>query len=210
MRSHSTALLAACALSALVACSAPPDREARPAARRAARSEPAESREEPQPAPRDDRLTEEALGAAQTALRAADELDAREKQRQTVRDERSIGAAIIGWISDSLDHGGTAGQPAVRKATVDVRDYSPISQEQLERLLVPRYIARLPAVDGWGHPYEVRLNTQNLASERAYMIRSPGRDGMFSTDSYTPGAFDSKDYDEDIVFADNFLVRWPD
>jgi hypothetical protein len=40
-------------------------------------------------------------------------------------------------------------------------------------------------------------------------IRSAGRDGAFSGDTYTAGAFDPLDYDQDIVWADGVFIRWP-
>ena len=37
---------------------------------------------------------------------------------------------------------------------------------------------------------------------------SSGRDKTFTT-TYTTGPFDPTDYDQDIVWADGFFVRWP-
>ncbi|MFP5288928.1 MAG: hypothetical protein ACLGI9_24540, partial [Thermoanaerobaculia bacterium] len=63
--------------------------------------------------------------------------------------------------------------------------------------------------DGWGHPYEYYLNVENPLAPQVMGIRSPGRDGEFSAVSYTVGPFDPYDFDEDIVWADGFFVRWP-
>jgi hypothetical protein len=41
------------------------------------------------------------------------------------------------------------------------------------------------------------------------LIRSQGRDKDFDSDEYTVTSFDSTDYDQDIVWADGFMVRWP-
>ena len=40
-------------------------------------------------------------------------------------------------------------------------------------------------------------------------IRSLGRDGVKETDDYVMGGFNATDYDEDIVWADGFFVRFP-
>ena len=37
-----------------------------------------------------------------------------------------------------------------------------ISREALAELLVPKYLAEVPEKDGWGHPYEYRLQTGDL------------------------------------------------
>ena len=65
------------------------------------------------------------------------------------------------------------------------------------------------ATDGWGHPLEYYLNTENPTAPQVMGIRSPGRDGTFSGGRYTVGAFDPGDFDEDIVWADGTFVRWP-
>ena len=41
-------------------------------------------------------------------------------------------------------------------------------------------------------------------------IQSPGRDQAYeSTTSYTMGPFLASDYDQDIVWADGFFVKYP-
>jgi hypothetical protein len=40
-------------------------------------------------------------------------------------------------------------------------------------------------------------------------IRSRGRDFTSPTDVYTVTNFDPTDYDQDIVWADGYMVRWP-
>ncbi len=127
------------------------------------------------------------------------------RQKKTVDEIRDMGVALYGWLSDAVE-AGVPGQQAI-----DVRaQYSPISRSQLERLLVPKYIQRLPETDGWGHPYEVRVNLHDLGSRHIFVIRSPGRDGSFSSSVYTFGGFPPRSFDEDIVWADGDFIRWPD
>ncbi|HEX6901645.1 MAG TPA: carboxypeptidase regulatory-like domain-containing protein [Thermoanaerobaculia bacterium] len=127
------------------------------------------------------------------------------RQQKTVDEIRDMGTALFSWLNDAVE-GGVPGQQAI-----DVRaQYSPISRSQLERLLVPKYIQRLPETDAWGHPYEVRVNLHDLGSRHVFVIRSPGRDGSFSSSVYTSGGFPPQSFDEDIVWADGYFVRWPD
>jgi len=42
------------------------------------------------------------------------------------------------------------------------------------------------------------------------MIRSPGRDGVFSAADYDVSSFTPSDFDQDIVWADGFFIRWPE
>lgn len=40
-------------------------------------------------------------------------------------------------------------------------------------------------------------------------IRCAGQDGSFQVEDYVEGAFEPSDFDQDIVLADGFFVRWP-
>jgi hypothetical protein len=162
-----------------------------------------------------------------------------EKQRQTVVDMRNLGTALYSWLTDQVDttagqqaHPGdpgdtpagpkthhrvpAAGQPpkgqdpnAKPDKTFDVETSPLISRQDLEDFLVPKYIQEIPEIDGWGSPYEVRLNTDDVMGKTVMSIRSPGRDGRYSAEVYTIEGFDPTDYDQDVVWADGFFVRWP-
>jgi hypothetical protein len=212
---RSPIFLSALVLSALLACSKPPVQETHAASPSPAAPEASAAGDElgaaaPQAVsdPTAQILTEAAQIAAQAKAESEEDAKDRERQRRTVADVRSLGVAIFSWLNDAVNRGGAA-HPQPHKPTIDVADYQVLPRAQLEALLVPRYIRMLPPEDGWGHPYEVRINVNDIFSSRIFFIRSPGRDGQYSTDSYTPGPFDAKDYDQDIVFADAFLVRWP-
>ena len=90
---------------------------------------------------------------------------------------------------------------------VDLKDYPRISFDDLKKLLVPHYIQDLPEKDGWGHPYEYYLNSKDLGSKHSMAIRSPGRDGKYESSRYSVGTFPPDSFDEDIVWADGYLVR---
>lgn len=158
----------------------------------------------------------EGLGAESTRLSAgtapqpavqkppATDLDA-EKQLRTVIDVRHLGIALFTWLTDEV------GAAAAGNAeSVDLKDYPEITMADLEKLLVPDYLPAVPKTDGWGHPFEVRVNIKNVLAEKVISIRSPGRDGELSGDVYTIGSFNPADYDQDIVWADGYFQRWPE
>ena len=101
----------------------------------------------------------------------------------TMEDIRSLGTAMMSWLADQFG-AAAAGQSQVPAPSVDLADYQEISQADLEKILVPLYIDRIPKQDGWGHPYELYLNVDILLSKKIMSIRSPGRDGVFEGSSY--------------------------
>jgi hypothetical protein len=126
------------------------------------------------------------------------------KQRKTFADMRNLGSALFSWLTDQVG-AGAAGQ----QAAMDLALYPDISRAELRKLLVPQYILEIPELDGWGHPYEIRLNAQDVRARNVMSIRSPGRDGNYSADVYTMGEFEPADYDQDLVWIDGYFVRRP-
>jgi hypothetical protein len=126
------------------------------------------------------------------------------KQRQTVADMRNMGTAMFSWLTDQIG-AGAAGQNRI----TEVAKFPNIPRSKLEQLLVPAYIASLPEKDGWGNPYEIRLNLADKLSQNVMLIRSPGKNGVYSGESYSISSFPPESYDEDMVWADGFFVRWP-
>jgi hypothetical protein len=124
------------------------------------------------------------------------------RQRQTVADIRNTGTAMFSWLTDQIGSG-AAGD------TVSLANYPQVTHADLVRVLVPQYMQEVPTRDGWGHLYEYHLNTGNPLAPQVMSIRSPGRDGIFSASLYTVEKFIPSNYDEDIVWADGFFVRWP-
>jgi hypothetical protein len=137
-------------------------------------------------------------------------IDDKEAQKKTVADIRNVGTAMFSWLTDQVG-AGAAGQPQAWGASkiVALKQYPLISRNELEKILVPKYIQSIQETDGWGHPYEFYLNTANPVAKEVMSIRSPGRDGRFSATDYTVGPFASNNFDEDIVWSDGFFVRWP-
>lgn len=126
------------------------------------------------------------------------------KQKRTMADERLVGTAMMAWLTDE-EGAAAAGQSAMFSITA----YSVVTPEQLEATLVPQYIQTIPRQDGWVNAFDYRLNLTDAGGTQVMSIRSYGRDGQKQSDNYTTGAFRPTDYDQDIVWADGFFVRWP-
>ncbi len=126
------------------------------------------------------------------------------RQKRTMRDMNIVGKAMLSWVSDEVAAAAAGQRP------VPIQDYGPpMDLDDLETMLVPKYLPNVPAFDGWGTDYEYRINRADLSARGVVSIRSAGQDQVFSTDTYLPGAFDHRDYEEDLVWADGIFVRWP-
>lgn len=131
-----------------------------------------------------------------------------EAQKRTVADIRNTGTAMFSWLTDQVG-AAAAGQSQTEIGDIDLDDYPVLSRDEVQSILLPQYMQTVPEKDGWGNPYEYYLNVENPLAVHVMGIRSPGRDGRFSADSYTITSFDPSEFDEDIVWADGFFVRWP-
>jgi general secretion pathway protein G len=134
-------------------------------------------------------------------------LDAMEKakQKRTVADMRITGTAMFAWLSDEVG----AAAAGAAATSVDISQYKAIDQSALRDLLTPQYIQSIPSLDGWKAQYQYFLDPTNPLSKQVMAIGSGGRDKGTISGSYTVAGFDPTDYDQDIVWADGFFVRWP-
>jgi hypothetical protein len=130
----------------------------------------------------------------------------REAQLDTVDDIRSVGTAIFAWLSDILARHTPEGVGAV-----DLLSYPAISANDLRVRLLPDYVRCIPGRDGWGYSYGFYLTADPLPGEEILAaIRSPGADGAFTGPTYPVRSFPPLDFEEDVVWADGFFIRWPD
>ena len=136
-------------------------------------------------------------------LESVEHIIQNEARLRTLARIRNLGTAIMSWWVDHAIHLSLGtGEPAT------LSNYEPRGRQDLEERLVPRYMAELPLLDGWGHPFDVYLMTEATRDAPfLVLIRSPGRDGVFQSDSYGPGVFDREDLDQDMVWADGEFVR---
>jgi hypothetical protein len=136
----------------------------------------------------------------------------REAQKRTIADLRDVGTAMVIWVMDQVEAAaaGPSQTETPEPEEANLEDYSPISRQELEKVLGSRSLAKIPETDGWGHPYEFYLNVADPAAEHVILIRSPGRDGKFSDGRYRIGTFASDDFDQDLVWTDGYFARWPE
>jgi prepilin-type N-terminal cleavage/methylation domain-containing protein len=131
------------------------------------------------------------------------------KQKRTVADERNTGTAMFSWLTDQLG-AAAAGSAATQVAIADYATGALTTSTAVAGVLVPQYTQSVPDLDGWKTAYLYRLKTgNNVLAPQVMLIGSGGRDRSTVAGTYTVGAFDPTDYDEDIVWADGFFVRWP-
>lgn len=129
------------------------------------------------------------------------------KQKRTIADMRITGTALFSWLTDEVG-AAAAGQS---NSNVNLASYgSAKSVAVIESLLVPHYLQAVPILDGWKFPYEYRVRTDDPHARTIMLIRSPGKNKAYeSSSAYSVTSFDPTDYNQDIVWADGFMVRWP-
>lgn len=123
----------------------------------------------------------------------------RTRQKRTMADMRSIGVA---WESRAVDAKSYNAAGFTMPATA-------LTYADLTTLLSPTYMRNIPSSDGWGHALE--FATDQPIGGRAgseYAIRSAGRDGLFSGNTYTAGPTTA--FDCDIVYSGGSFVVWPE
>ncbi|HEX6903255.1 MAG TPA: hypothetical protein VF789_26300 [Thermoanaerobaculia bacterium] len=149
-----------------------------------------------------------ALGLTLVAAAPA-KVDDQAATKQTIIDIRAVGTAMYTWYKDQVKKPGQGG--GADPVEVDISEVPVISRQDLEKLLVPKYIAHVPETDGWGNPYEFHLNVQKPDVKQGVMgLRSAGRDGVFSGETYKIGGFPLDELDQDIAWVDGYFVRWPE
>ena len=128
------------------------------------------------------------------------------KQKRTMADMRIVGTAMFSWLTDQVG-AAAAGQGT---STVSLSSYGSLkSVAAIESVLAPQYLQDIPNLDGWKFPFQYYLKTENVHERQVMLIRSRARDNAFDSSTYSVTSFDPTDYDQDIVWADGFMVRWP-
>ncbi|HYU33981.1 MAG TPA: prepilin-type N-terminal cleavage/methylation domain-containing protein [Thermoanaerobaculia bacterium] len=129
------------------------------------------------------------------------------KQKRTMADMRIAGGAMFSWLTDQVG-AAAAGQTSTQ---INLASYGGLrNMTEMTSALVPTYLQDVPVKDGWKSPYDYYLNTPNPHSQHVMAIRSRGRNKQSETDDYTVTGFEPTDYDQDVVWADGFMVRWPE
>ncbi len=136
------------------------------------------------------------------------------KQKRTVADVRDTGTAWMSWLTDQV---GAASAGATTTAKMYIGSgHDPVTYAELFGYLHPSttffYMQEVPQLDGWNYELEFAMNPV-LVESAVMMICSPARKGDLSNATcdtdWTVEPFVSTDYDQDIVWADGYFVRWP-
>ena len=135
------------------------------------------------------------------------------RQKRTLADMRDVGTAWYSWFTDQVSAAAAGSSSNLGQYDFDALDSALTADELFSTLYKGpefNYIQEVPPQDGWGVPYEYRWGSE-LHYTAVIGIRSRGRDESVgpSINPYTMGPFDSNKYDEDIVWADGFFIRYP-
>ena len=133
------------------------------------------------------------------------------KQKRTMADMRNVGTAWLSWVTDVV-----SGAAAGVTSSWDGSGFTPITHAGLFSTLKPSatffYLNELPRRDGWKNDYAYGY-TGNPLGAQVIAIASGGRNGtptgMTIPGSALTGPFTPTKYDEDIIWADGYFVRWP-
>ncbi len=132
------------------------------------------------------------------------------KQKRTVSELRNVGTAWMSWLTDQVGAGA-----AGASKTYDASGFTEPSYVEVFQALHPFdtffYMQEVPQLDGWKYPLAFGQAASLLASN-VLIVCSGGADGVLAggcTKTYTLGAFVATDFDQDIVWADGYFVRWP-
>ena len=134
------------------------------------------------------------------------------RQRRTMADLNSLGTAWMSWLTDQV---GAASAGAQKLYPTD--DFINVTYQELYSYLHPSstfyYMDTVPDVDGWGSQVAFYRNPNGL-SDSQLMVCASARDNVFDdcdiSQPIAVGPFLATDFDTDIIWADDFFVRWPD
>ncbi len=133
------------------------------------------------------------------------------KQKRTMADARNVGTAAFSWLTDQVS-AAAAGGTAYKDSDWTITGGGD-TNGGWEKQLVSQYIQEVPLQDGWKHNYIYRADFLNPLNSHVLYICSQGRDGKNGTPSGcgagTSGPFNPTDYDQDILWADGYFLRWP-
>jgi prepilin-type N-terminal cleavage/methylation domain-containing protein len=130
------------------------------------------------------------------------------KQKRTMADMRNTGTAFLSWVTDQASAAAAGGTNTWSPGTLTTKDHA-----WLVATLHPSttffYMNEVPALDGWKYSYIIGYGGNPLASQ-VVALGSGGRNGDLTTfTTQNVGPFTPTDYDQDIIWADGFYVRWP-
>ena len=136
-------------------------------------------------------------------------LDALQKARQkrTLADVKGVGTAWMQWMTD---HSSAASAGATK--IFSTSSFTSLGYATLVSYLRPTdtffYAQGVPQVDGWGSQYRYAVGPNDIR----LLLCAAGRDDNYAQCSQANvivEPFLATDYDQDIIWADGYFVRWP-
>ncbi|HWS71704.1 MAG TPA: prepilin-type N-terminal cleavage/methylation domain-containing protein [Thermoanaerobaculia bacterium] len=125
----------------------------------------------------------------------------RGKQKRTMADMRNIAAAWEARAGDTRSYSAAGFSfPSVG-----------VTYPALAAVLTPTYVRSLPQTDGWLRPFTFGTDAPlggAAGQATTYGIRSAGRDGGYSGNTYVAGP--TSDSDCDIVYSNGVFVAYPE
>lgn len=125
-------------------------------------------------------------------------------------------AVCAGFAYYTELHGGS--YSADNPFDLTVYPMPPLTVGDVEMVLVPDFLFRVPEFDPWGNPYQYYFDPMDINGPATFACRSTGangvaEDGIFP---FTPGPFpgnietgDPGFLTDDLICADGELVSWP-
>lgn len=130
-------------------------------------------------------------------------LDPVSRQATTIEQMLTLGWAILAWANDVPHARNAGGEPAV-----DLSLIPSISPAALAPLITPFYIRCIEELDGWGQPYDLRLDDRDWTAPLV-AIRSAGSDDTVEGDLYDIETFPADDFGRDLVWSDGQFFQSP-
>jgi len=111
----------------------------------------------------------------------------RGRQKRTMADIRTIGTAIMAYATDFVSF-----PKAAMNGDVSL----------LQTYIIPTFIQKMPANDGWGRPIYVN----NDATGTSFTVYSTGRSGS----GVVGAAGATTNFDQGIDFSNGTFLQWPE
>ena len=134
------------------------------------------------------------------------------KQRRTMGELRLIGGAWMSWYTDH-----NSAMAAGSNQLYQVGTFDELSYLEIYGYLHPTdtfyYMQEVPSKDAWGSELTFYLNSVK-GTDRQMLLCAAARNKVFDAcekgKDIPIGPFVGTDFDQDIVWADGFLLRWPE
>ena len=124
----------------------------------------------------------------------------RSRQKRSMADMRSLATALEARATETNNY--AIGSTPVALTATDFTSLTPVSLDAVHGALSPKYIRKMPRLDGWGNEFEVRVGV------KSYAIRSRGSDGH--ADPKIRFNYRIQSFEEDLVFADGNFIQYPE